>query len=272
MLNKTTVISAIALISTLIVAPTASAAKPNRTTSGSTISQGADISYPQCGTTLPTGQTFGIVGVNNGVANTNNPCFSTQLAWAQRSSGTTVQPKAQLYVNTANPGGLNTASWPSNNVDSTGFTTSNPYGICDHSNSSACAWQYGWNRAVEDVTVRNVPSPSTFQWWLDVETGNTWDSTAGGTTRNTADLKGMVAKFQAIGTNAGIYSTSYQLGQIAGTVPANSTLNGLKSWIPGATSASGAVANCSLAPLTAGGQVTLTQFVVNSLDNDHSCI
>src|SRR4051794_22516535 len=65
---------------------------------------GNDISWPQCGRTLPTGQAFGIVGVNNGLANTTNPCLATELSWAGNSKGTTLQPKTALYVNTANPG------------------------------------------------------------------------------------------------------------------------------------------------------------------------
>ena len=40
---------------------------------------GNDVSWPQCGKALPKGQTFGIVGVNNGLANNTNPCLKTQL-------------------------------------------------------------------------------------------------------------------------------------------------------------------------------------------------
>ena len=113
---------------------------------------GNDISWPQCGRKLPSSQAFGIVGVNGGLANTDNPCLRDQLLWASKSSGALAnQPKIQLYVNTANPGGLNTPSWPSSNIDPLGNNAPNPYGVCDHSDSLACAWQYGWNRAPEDV-------------------------------------------------------------------------------------------------------------------------
>src|SRR5687768_13267508 len=73
---------------------------------------GNDISWPQCGRTLPTTHAFGIVGVNGGLANTTNGCLATQLTWAHQAKGGTAQIKAQVYVNTANPGGLNTPSWP----------------------------------------------------------------------------------------------------------------------------------------------------------------
>ena len=46
---------------------------------------GNDVSWPQCGKALPKGQTFGIVGVNNGLANNTNPCLKTQLTWAGTS-------------------------------------------------------------------------------------------------------------------------------------------------------------------------------------------
>ena len=225
---------------------------------------GNDISYPQCSTTLPTSQAFGIVGVNNGLATTTNPCLANELAWASKSNGSTAQPKIQLYVNTANPGGLNTASWPSSGT--------NPYGTCDHSNSLACAYQYGWNRAQDDATGRGVASPQTYTWYLDVETANTWDSTTGGTLRNTADLEGMTAYFQSIGASVGLYSTNYQWGVIVGTsVSSSSNMNGLSSWLPGATSASSAQAKCSAAPLTTGGTVRLAQYTSNNLDYDVSC-
>lgn len=225
---------------------------------------GNDISWPQCGTKLPTGQAFGIVGVNNGLANTTNPCLATELAWAAKSSGLTVQPKVQLYVNTANPGGLNTASWPS--------TGTNAYGTCDYSNSLACAYQYGWNRASDDATIRGVTNAGTYTWWLDVETGNSWDFTAGGTARNVADLEGMTEYFKSINAKVGVYSTSYQWGQIVGSsVVVTSSLNGLSNWLPGSSSLSAAKTNCALASLTVGGIVGITQYTSVNKDYDYSC-
>src|SRR5207237_337724 len=138
---------------------------------------GNDISYPQCGKSLPSNQAFGIVGVNGGLANTTNKCLKDQLVWANKSSGITVQPKIGVYVNTANPGGLNTDSWPKDNTDPAGNTAPNDYGTCDHGDTTACAWQYGWNRAVEDIRDRFTPAataaniaadPVKYRWWLDI--------------------------------------------------------------------------------------------------------
>lgn len=244
---------------------------------------GNDISWPQCGKVLPSGQAFGIVGVNGGLANTTNNCLKDQLLWAAKSAGTANQLKSQLYVNTANPGGLNTPSWPKDNVDPTGNLAPNPYNQCDGSDSLACAWQYGWNRAVEDVKVRFTPAaeaaglpadPTAYPWWLDVETENTWKT---GSTfayqSNVADLEGMTAYFKSLGTTVGIYSTGRQWRQIVSSeIGSGSNLNGLNSWLAGGRNLSGAKSNCSLPPLISGGRVTLTQYVSGSYDYDYSCI
>lgn len=240
---------------------------PSPTPTPSTL-LGNDISYPQCGKTYPSGQAFGIVGVNGGLATTTNPCLSSELTWSNKSIGGTSQVKAQLYVNTANPGGLNTPSWPKSNTDPSGTVTSNPYGTCDGTDSLACAWQYGWNRAIEDVQNRLLPAaqaagvsanPASYPWWITVETVNTWKSGSDFAYQsNIADLEGMVTYFQSKGATVGVYSTSYQWGEIVRGVNPSSNLNGLNSWLPGAQNTAEAKSNCLLPPLTPGGKVTIT--------------
>lgn len=243
---------------------------------------GNDISWPQCGKSYPKGQAFGIVGVNGGLANTNNPCLASQIVWATTSSGLANQPKSQLYVNTANPGGLNTPSWPQNNIDPLGNTAPNDYGACNGSDSLACAWQYGWNRAVEDVHHRFLPAaaaagvstdPTDYPWWLDVETENTWKTgSSAALASNRADLEGMVKYFLTQGITPGVYSTGYQWGQIVGSVPPASILNGLDSWLAGARNSNDAKTICKSTPLTPTSKVTLTQYISKGFDYDHSCI
>ncbi len=256
------VLALIAAIAATIGGQSSAAAARN------TVPVGNDVSWPQCGKTLPTGQAFGIVGVNGGLPTNDNPCFSTQLAWAQGSVGGTSQPKAALYVNTANPG-LQSSTWPTSNVDPSGATVSNPYGTCTGGDDAACAYMYGWNKGELDFTSRGVPSPGTFFWWLDVETTNSWETN---TQANVADLEGMTTYFEKQGVGVGLYSTRYQWGVIAGTaVSATSVLAGLPNWIPGARSLKGAQANCATTPFTAGSKVTITQYVARALDYDYSC-
>jgi hypothetical protein len=246
---------------------------------------GNDVSWPQCNKNLPSNQAFGIVGINGGLANNTNPCLPKQLTWAQLSTGIlTIQPAAQLYVNTANPFGVSgITDWPQNNVDSDNYDTTaiDPYGSCSSSNSIACAWQFGWNQADQDVQYRFIPSannahidsvPSHYTWWLDVETGNSWESGPSGQQRNIAVLQGMAKYLNVYGAKAGLYSTSYQWGKIAGTTTTNTLLDGLDSWLPGAKSQKTARSNCSLQSLTKGGKVTTTQYVSNNLDYDYSCL
>jgi hypothetical protein len=253
-----------ALASLAIVNASAAAAYAAQASSTPT---GNDVSYPQCGKKLPSGQAFGIVGVNDGLANTTNPCLAKEIAWAQASSGATSQPPVSLYVNTANPGNL-VADWPKNNTDPSGNTVTDPYGSCTGGDDQACAWQYGWNMADLDAQFRGVSNPGSYRWWLDVETINSWEPS---TQHNRADLEGMVAYFKHLGSDVGIYSTASQWGQIAGTVPSGTPLDSLKDWIPGARTLSQAKANCGSAPLTGGGQVTVTQWTTSPADSDYSC-
>ncbi len=256
------------LASSLIIIVPAAAAKPtNPGGGGSTpppvVLTGNDVSWPQCARrmTLPSGQAFGIVGVNGGLANNTNTCLTQELSWANASNGGTGQDKAALYVNTANPGNLGVADWPKSG-------TSTKYGDCVNSaDNQACAYVYGWNMAQLDATSRGVANPASYKWWLDVETGNSWETNMA---NNSADLEGMTDYFQSIGARVGLYSTSSQWGQIAGKVSSGSLL-GLDSWLTGASSLSSARANCSLTPLT-GGKVTVTQYVSKQVDYDYSCI
>jgi hypothetical protein len=246
------------------------------TASAAPTTVGYDVSYPQCKASLPGDRAFAVVGVNGGLSTKANPCLTTQLSWAWKSSGAVRdQPKAQLYLNTANPGEVRdqVATWPTS-----GRT---PYGTCDGSNSAACSYQYGWERAGNSVTAFFAPAAQAarvetgvddYTWWLDVETMNTWQSgSSDARERNRATLEGMTDYLHSRDAEVGIYSTGRQWSQIVGTVPADSTLAGLPSWLAGATSLSGAKANCWEDALVPDGKVTLTQYVQNGWDRNHSC-
>lgn len=246
---------------------------------------GIDVSWPQCSLSEPPqNPAFVVVGVNGGLANTTNPCLSDQLAYAQVSAtGTTAQPRVQLYVNTANPGGLNTASWPTRNVDPSAKRAPNPYGRCDGSDSLACAWQYGWNRALEDVALRFQPAargaavsadPRAYVWWLDVETENTWKTgaTPFDYQSNVAVLEGMAEHLASRRVTVGIYSTAAQWRTIVGTaVGPASALNGRINWRSGGAGLATAKKACAATALTPRGKVVMTQFIDDGLDYNYSC-
>jgi hypothetical protein len=247
------------------------------TASAATPAVGYDVSYPQCGTSLPADRAFGVVGVNGGLSTRANPCLSAQLRWAWGASGAVpAQPRAQLYLNTANPGELRSqiTTWPTRGAT--------PYGSCTGANSTACSWQYGWERAKNSLDAFFTPAArsalvdgraSSYTWWLDVETMNTWQSgSVDALARNRATLEGMTALLVARGGQVGLYSTNQQWAQVVGAVPAGSPLAGRNSWLAGASSLTGAQAACAKPPLAPGGRVTLTQYVQSGLDRNNSCV
>ena len=269
---------------------------------GTTTGTGIDVSYPQCpGTSLPPGEAFAIVSVTGGLANDYNSCLSNEFAYAQQTTGTTKQPKAQLYVNTADPGN-GVADWPSPSQPGAFGSSTTPYGSCTYASASAtsgpgadsaaCAYVYGYDmvagiaygggNVIGDLAdFHNVTGGYMYQYpvWLDVETTNSWQSstTSNGLAMNTADLQGMVEAFKAatpsgLTSTVGVYSTGYQWNQITGTPTGTAAgdLAGLPDWVPGATRQSGAVSNCSTTPFT-GGRVTVTQWT-SQYDYDYSCV
>ncbi|SDQ73563.1 hypothetical protein SAMN02800687_2612 [Curtobacterium sp. UNCCL20] len=238
---------------------------------------GADVSWPQCGTTLPTGHAFGVVGANGSLPNQSNPCVTQQVAWAAGAVGGTSQPKVQLYALAANPGRA-ASVWPTSNRDPGGNTVANPYGTCAGAYDRQCSYMYGYARAYEATHSRGVPTPSAYRWWIDVETSLSWQKAADSSdyrNQNRADLEGMVAALTAAKVSTvGIYSTKSQFNQIVGAVPSNSSLTGLPSWIAvGTDGAAAAQAACSAGGLTAGSRVMMTQYVVaGPKDQDVSCV
>lgn len=258
---------------------------------------------------------YAIVGVNGGTAATTNGCLAAQLSWASTTTtgANPNQPKVQLYVNTANPGEVleeyQVTTWPTNNVDSRGRNSfdhpdpalRSPYGACmttpgnyrEYTNDLSCSWQYGWNRAVEAVDQRFAPAARTaglneraaaYNWWLDVETTNSWQEagTPEAYARNTASLEGMKQFYAAEGvTKVGLYSTSYQWRQIVGDTlsmpttesPATgANLKGADSWLAGASSATDAKKRCTTHSGLTGGAVVLNQYISRNLDHNYSCI
>ncbi|MFF1882043.1 hypothetical protein ACFVVC_11315 [Pseudarthrobacter sp. NPDC058196] len=230
---------------------------------------GNDISWPQCGGSLPGPPAFAVVGVNGGRPDTVNPCLSSQLGWADRTSDAAAGTPAAVYVNTAATGPVESLWWPAGNPYQ-GNDVGNPYGACDGTASPACAYVHGYAMAFNDVVILKEAGDGAVRhmWWLDVETGNSWlwDKAA-----NAAELEGMAAYLKSTGADVGIYSTAYQFGEIVGAISPGSNLSGLKSWLAGAESTPTAQELCGAAPLTPGGTVALTQFTDGDLDYNYRC-
>jgi hypothetical protein len=262
-------------VAALVGPPAAASAAPvEREPARSSV--GYDVSYPQCGDELPDDAAFAVVGVNGGLATRTNPCLAAQLEWAASSSGEVPgQEPLQLYLNTANPGQVRhlVTTWPED-----GDT---PYGDCDGSNSTACSWQYGWERARTSVEAFFRPAarsvqldsrPGRYTWWLDVETMNTWQlGSSDARERNRAALEGMTDYLTERDGRVGLYSTGYQWGRIVGEVPEDSDLADLDSWLAGADDRADARERCDADPLVPGGRVAMVQYIEDDLDHNHAC-
>jgi hypothetical protein len=233
---------------------------------------GYDVSYPQCGATLPTDGAFEIVGVNGGLVFSENACLDEQLTWAGGTS-------AQLYINTGNLGPTS-SYWP------TGQTSPR---VCsaEAPDTTGCAFNYGYNAAKDSyqrvqaayTRLGLTKSPALTTWWLDVETSNSWrgslwaESTPAltgtdATSRNTASVSGPVHFLQSVAkiTKLGIYSTPYQWGQITGSSKAFSDL---VSWHAlGQTDSASALATCTGFSGFTGAPIVMTQYIDADLDLD----
>jgi hypothetical protein len=233
---------------------------------------GYDVSYPQCGKPLPASPGFGIVGVNNGVVFSTNPCIATEYQWAQQAAN----HAPQFYANTGNPGPKFSSHWPAGQQTPRACPASGP-------NSQACSYDYGWNAAKQSFeaaafTAGTGPAAAA-RWWLDVETGNSWQTlepeygqTLASKRNDTAALSGAVAALKDEGVKVvGFYSTSFQWTQITG----GSSVVGTRfahnpNWLAGYSGKASAQAACGAASFT-GGPVRLTQYPSDGFDADWRC-
>lgn len=208
---------------------------------------GYDISWPQCSGTSanvpPTNASngFGIIGATDGKSYSANPCLAAELTWANGES-----IPATVYINTNSPSSTTAYRGDTGPAGtcSTRYSTKND---CLFYNYGANAAQYALNAAAS----AGAATPAI--WWLDVETGNTWSRS---TTANDYTIEGMVDYIhQHASATIGVYSTSSQWNQIAGStfqpgtlaVPSGPTAGQhlgtpvTATWVPGNTSCTGAV-------------------------------
>lgn len=237
---------------------------------------GNDISWPQCGGPYPSGEHFGIVGVDGGVANDANGCLGKELAWAQSSPGldSPSQSRTSLYINTADPGPApGVTDWPRSGTGR--------FGTCKGGWSEACAYLYGQARATYSYNLVGAIHPrlaSSALWWLDIETSNTWatSSQKGYKGLNVAAIQGFISGLEGAGAPApvGIYSTGGEWSSITG-LTARTTAAALgtspPAWVGGIGRTLTQVrTRCGSTGFT-GERPTLAQYSANRYDGDLRC-
>ena len=230
-----------------------------------------DVSFPQCGGSLPLRKNadFGVLGTNDGISFTRNPCLVQQLAWAKSLA----LPPA-FYANTGNPGPNHATHWPIGQAAPRVCTTSDP-------NSIGCSYDYGWNAAWHSYDVATDAAQrlhhvdranarrraANVEWWLDVETMNSWQAlddqpTVADQRLDVATIQGEVdALRMAHVESVGIYSTAFQWSQITGGPGVTrGRFAGLPQWLAGYESYGAAARGCGAAGFT-GGPVRMAQYL-----------
>ena len=203
---------------------------------------GYDISWPQCGTPYPP-QPFqiAIVGVNDGSAFTDNPCFASEAKdWA-------VPGALDVYLNVNSP--------------TSGFT-----GGCTPTDVRCVAYRYGVQAAQYSINKVKGAALQPRVWWLDVEVVSRAGYWSGDTSLNALTIQGNVDALRGAGLLAGIYATKYQWGVLTDGYTTNPAL---PLWAPG----SSAYERCN-EPF-GGGFVWLSQvlgaYSPNGFDLDYAC-
>jgi hypothetical protein len=225
-----------------IVFTTGFASAQGQYVSGTT---GLDLSYPNCTAKVSTAS-FGVVGINNGLPYSQNPCLGSEAAHFSNVS---------YYMNTGYPGSSSPYAQ----------TNMNTPKVCQPTDLPCIAYDYGYNAGLYSVSyVKGAGLNPARAWWLDVETMNTWTND---TAQNQQALLGMHDALQANGaTMIGAYSTTYQWNTITG-----SWSNLWPSW--GATTwktARQAATYCSGHQFT-GGPSVLMQYTGKHFDEDYAC-
>ena len=221
-------------------------------------STGYDVSYPQCNRALPRSPLFGIVGVNDGIAYSANPCAAAEYTWASRST-TTTRPKVSFYANTADPGPTS-SHWPVGQLS--------PKPCPAPALTTDCSYDYGWNAAADSFQdasrASSAAAARAAPWWLDVESANSWTPDP---SNNVADLQGALDYLtSATSSRPGIYTNSSSWQTITGNSSAFTTY---PSWVPGASSLAAAQTNCSHS--VTGGPVEYAQYPSGGYDADYPC-
>lgn len=209
---------------------------------------GIDVSWPQCGASLPKVRLdFAIVGVSYGYATTSNPCLADQVAWAHQTGA-----RLSLYA-------------VPNSPDAETLERGAAAGHCAADDSSCRQYNAGVVQATHALAAAKHAHVRAATWWLDVEEsiyGTLWSSD---TTANRALLQGWVATLKKAGVFVGVYSTVGYWSQITGDWQI-----GLPQWFAiGEAGLDAAREGCASG--FSSGPVVLTQWLTGPVDGDLVC-
>ena len=209
---------------------------------------GWDVSWPQCGKPLPSGQHgYAVIGVTDGHLWDMNPCLAEQHRWSTRGGAL-----GGLYVN---------VNWPSRAAEPN--VAAQMADTCGLADLGCQMYQWGFrgvSHAVAEATDRGVSAP---MWWLDVETANRWSPDKG---LNAQIVRGAIDALRKHDIKVGIYSTWYQWGVIAGDFAP-----GLPNWVAGPNNVEEAARACTDGPTFGGGVPWMVQYPYQGFDGNLIC-
>jgi len=216
-------------------------------------SYGYDVSGYQCGETLPSSHSLGIVEVEGWSFGSVNPCLSQQAAWA--AGGLTLYTFLSYGTSgTAEPGCANNGTAP---------------------NVAACDFGYAAAMNSYNSAVAVIGSRVHVPWWFDIEQAN-WTGTTG------ANRSVVVGAYDALHYTLGMNTVGFYFGlsgwnSIVGHYNPNAPL--FPAWWTGPTPAY----KCSHARTVAksygdaipSGPIVLLQYTDRAtgrtLDGDYAC-
>ena len=203
---------------------------------------GVDVSWPNCATP-PVAADFGVVGVSGGLDFRVNNCLRSEANWFSSPA---------LYMNSGWPGADMTFQYKT-------FPEK-----CSVGDETCLAYNYGYHAAVFAINYANSQLTHSTNWWLDIETENSWTNN---TYQNRSAILGMVDALRqnVIGVTVGVYAYPGQWATLVGNWHP-----GLPAWVAtGSTNLVAAKAACSAPSITAK-PVVLAQYTTY-LDQDLMC-
>jgi hypothetical protein len=201
------------------------------------------VSWPQCATPLPALESIAVVGINDGTANTFNPCFRQEAAWAG--------PNLSVYVNLNSPNPAIPSQW-----------IQGPAGTCAPTDDKCSSYNYGYNSTLGTINMVRSDGFAPRTWWIDVETVNAWSPDKAANTQAVAGALDAIAHANG---RAAIYSTSYQWNEITGGFRP-----GVPTWYATGVPQTSPQQWCNSKSFT-GGPVEMVQGLYGSLDADYAC-
>jgi hypothetical protein len=203
-----------------------------------------DVSWPNCMALDDLiSNAVGVIGVGGGLDFRPNPCLAQENQWLKLSA---------VYANTGYPGLAYAKKY-----------MTSPQ-LCSSTNEQCLAYNYGYNAALYAINYAVHENVRSNQWWLDVETDNSWSNNV---IYNRAALSGMVnaihASFPLV--TVGFYSYPEQWDVITGT-----WLNSYPVWVATGTESYQTAGRACEQDSFTGGPIIMTQFTL-ILDENYIC-